>query len=551
MTRCCGLTRREIMQWGAIVAASPLLSALADPERAYGLTRAAAANPAVPIHLELVTLTETTAILTWFTGDPTRLDEAGRPAPMPADTEVLLGTSPTDLRQVFYDATATPYHYVELSGLEPGRPYVYLARSGGAPATSAVSAFGFPAGTSTANGSPSGPFLFTTPKPPPGSFLFAIALCNDLHLGETVAGLATTQGGVELPPGIRQREGQPPYPEVMASALATETRQRGANVLLAAGDLSSEAAQLDVDDAKQFLDAFGTYEETYLVARGNHDRPHTGDKVAACSAVPGADGYHDCFRDSFFPSGDTWFARQAFGLRLLGLDTYDKIGNGGDNGVMSDGQFAFVRDQLTAYPDQPTLVFGHHPITLESSLDNTRPLLFDLATQQSLALEQLYASSPGVVLHHAGHTHRNKLTTSITAPHVTFQEVAAVKEYPGGFHLLRVHTGGYALNFYKFRDALAREWTERSRPEYGGQAPFYTFGTSADRNTVVARDLSGLHSAATSESPPIHEAAVPNGRAGPTLPATGSDRRGVTLAAATAAAAAVSAELWLQRAARR
>jgi hypothetical protein len=542
MTRCCGLTRREVLQWGAIVAASPLLAALPDPERAYGLTRAAAANPAIPIHLELVTLTETTAILTWFTGDPTRLDEAGRPAPMPADTEVLLGTSPADLRQVFYDPTPTPYHYVELTGLEPGRPYVYVARSGGLPATTAVSAFGFPAGSSAINGSPSGPFLFATPEPPPGAFLFAIALCNDLHLGETVAGLATTQAGIELPPGIRQREGQPPYAEVMAAALAAETRERGADVLLAAGDLSSEASQLDVHDAKRFLDAFGAYEETYLVARGNHDRPHTGDGVGACSAVPDADGYHDCFRDSFFPTGETWFAREAFGLRMLGLDTYDKLGNGGDNGVMSAEQFAFVRDQLTANPDQPTIVFGHHPVTLESSLDNTRPLLFDLETQQSMQLEQLYAPSPGVLIHHAGHTHRNKLTTSLTAPHVTFQEVAATKEYPGGFHLLRVHTGGFALNFYKFRGALAQEWTERSRPEYGGLAPFYTFGTMADRNTVVARDLSDLQPVRASDPPFIHDAAAP---AAP-LPATGADRGALTLAATTAAAAAISAEIWLR-----
>jgi hypothetical protein len=331
------------LQWGAIVAASPLLSALGDPERAYGLTRQVASNPAVPMLLELVTVTETSAILTWFTGDPTRLDEAGRPMPMPADTEVLLGTSPADLRQVFYDATPTPYHYVELTGLEPGRPYLYLARSGGVPATTAVTATGFPpAGTSAVSGSVSGPFAFATPEPPPGSFLFAIALCNDLHLGETVAGLATTQAGMELPPGIRQREGQPPYAEVMAAALAAETRQRGADVLLAAGDLSGEAGQLEVTDAKRFLDAFGAYEETYLVARGNHDRPHTDDEAAACSAVPDHDGYHDCFRDSFFPTGQTWFAREAFGLRLLGLDTYDKIGNGGDNGIMSDEEFGLV-----------------------------------------------------------------------------------------------------------------------------------------------------------------------------------------------------------------
>ncbi len=460
---------------------------------------------------------------------------------MPADTEVLLGTSPASLQQVFHDATPTPYHYVEIEGLEPGQTYFYIARSNGVPATTAVSAFGFPAGTSAVNGNVGGPFVFTTPQPPPGAFLFAVALCNDLHLGETVAGLATTQAGQQIPPGIVQAPGQPPYAEVMAAALAAESRQRGAHVLLAAGDISSEAAQIDVADAKAFLDAFGPYLDSYLVARGNHDRPHTGDAAAACSPVAAHDGYHDCFVDSFFPDGHTWFAKEAFGVRLLGLDTYDKIGSGGDNGVMSPEQFAFVTEELTRDPDQPTIVFGHHPITLESSIDNTRPLMFDLETQQSMALEALYAKSSGVFLHHAGHTHRNKLTSSVTAPHVAFQEVAAVKEYPGGFHLLRVHRGGYAMNFYKFKGDLAQEWTERSRPEYGGLAPFYTFGTTADRNSVVGRDFSGLQAAMAPSGPFIHD------EPGRSLPATGADRGGLPVAAAAAATAALTAEAWLRR----
>ena len=118
--------------------------------------------------------------------------------------------------------------------------------------------------------------------------------------------------------------------------------------------------------------------------------------------------------------------------------------------------------------------------------------MFDLDPQQAAQLEGLYAKAPGVFLHHSGHTHRNKRTISTTAPGIVFQEVAAVKEYPGGFHLLRVHTGGYALNFYKFRDRDAQAWSERSRPEYAGLAPFYTFGNASDRNAVFARDLSGL-----------------------------------------------------------
>ena len=42
---------------------------------------------------------------------------------------------------------------------------------------------------------------FVTPQPPPGTYLFSVALCNDLHLGEKTAGLATSLAGQGLPPG--------------------------------------------------------------------------------------------------------------------------------------------------------------------------------------------------------------------------------------------------------------------------------------------------------------------------------------------------------------
>lgn len=479
---CCHLTRRQLLRFGGLVAASPFLSALADVERAYGLTRAVQDGPMVAVNLELVTVTESTATLTWFTGDPSRADTAGRPAPVPADTEVLLGTSPDTLQTVFHDAAAAPYHHVELTGLEPGRPYFVAARSNGVPATPAVSSMGGLPTTSASRALAGAPLAFTTPLPPPGSFLFAIALCNDLHLGETVAGLATQQGGQEIPPGIRQVEGRPPYPAIMSAALAVEARERGAALLLAAGDISAEAGEPDVRDAKSYLDRFGKLGKDYLVARGNHDRFHTNADT-------------DTFRDVFFKKRDTWFRTEVNGLRIIGLDTYDTRGNGGDNGVMSDEQEAFVAAELNADPDRPTLVFGHHPVTIEATMTSVPPYTFDMERQQAGRLETMYAGAPGVFLHHAGHTHRNKRTVSETAPGVVFQEVAAVKEYPGGFHLLRVFTGGYALNFHKFHDPLAQEWAERSRPEYGGLAPFYTFGNASDRNAVFTRDLSGLRPA--------------------------------------------------------
>lgn len=485
------MSRREFVRWAGLVAATPLLLSL--EERAARATTA----PVAAINLELVTVTESSAVLTWFTGDPsTPPDSFGRLAPAGADTEVWMGTSPRRLRQVHQDDTQTPYHYAEITDLEPGQTYFVVARSNGVPAVPSSSGSGSPLGSSVVRASAAPAASFRTPLPPPGALLFSVALCNDLHLGETVAGLAATVPGIGgVPPGISQIAGQAAYAEIMAGALRAEARERGASVLMAAGDITSEAGQMEVTTAKGYLDDFGTYETDYFVTRGNHDRPHNTSDASTCRAAPGADGYHDCFVDSFFPDGPTWYETEVNGLRIVGLDTYDKPppANGGDNGIMGAEQFAWLRDRLTIDPDTPTLVAGHHPVTVEADVTTVgKPTMFDLDPQQALELEALYAKSPGVFLHHAGHTHRNKRTLSVTAPHVAFQEVAAVKEYPGGFHLLRVFSGGYAMNFYKFRDLDAQAWAERSRPEYAGLAPHYTFGNASDRNTVFSRDFTGL-----------------------------------------------------------
>ncbi|GAB4583507.1 hypothetical protein [Nocardia sp. IFM 10818] len=91
--------------------------------------------------------------------------------------------------------------------------------------------------------------------------------------------------------------------------------------------------------------------------------------------------------------------------------------------------------------------------------------------------------------------HRNRRTRPDLPIAVEFLEVAATKEYPGGYTLLRLYEGGYTANFYKTRTAAARLWSTRTRSEYFGLFPEYTLGTTADRNHVVRRDLSGLQPA--------------------------------------------------------
>jgi 3',5'-cyclic-AMP phosphodiesterase len=188
----------------------------------------------------------------------------------------------------------------------------------------------------------------------------------------------------------------------------------------------------------------------------------------------------------------TYFLTDLSGLHVIGLDTYDKPCNGGDAGGLSPAQLDWFQRDLAAHKVQPRVVFGHHPLVVqESAFSITASNSVD-ATQAATILDW-YAQTPGVFLHHAGHTHRNHRTVSPSAPGVTMQEVAAAKEYPGGFSILRPHTEGYAMNFYKSRGDLAREWSERSRLEIIGLWPQFAFGnTVADRNSVASVDLSGL-----------------------------------------------------------
>lgn len=440
---------------------------------------AAQPNPILAGDLEVVTVTDRSAILTWTTRAP---DAAGRLVPVATDGEVrlILADSPRAPVPVWAAQTRTPFHYAQVDGLEPGRRYRFEAWSQGVRAVPAPHLI---------THLPDSPELlgeFSTLVPPPGRLLRTVALVNDVHYGEEVSGLVVG----DLPPGFRQEPGLPPYPEVMLTALLDDLRRpdRDAGMLLLAGDLTSEATPAETRGVRAHLDAWGTAGTDYLVVRGNHDRPHVGDDYRACPAVPGSGTHFDCWAQEFGPRQQL-VEQDLGGLRLLGLDTSELDGSGG---TIERPQLDRVREILRADPDRPTLVFGHHPVTVESGLTNTAGPGFILNRRDSVELQALYERAPGVFLHHSGHTHRNRRTRPDAACAVEFLEVAAVKEYPGGYSLVRIYEGGYMLNFYKTRTEHARRWSTLTRGEYFGLFPDYTLGTFADRNHVVARDFSGL-----------------------------------------------------------
>lgn len=515
MDECCGSARRQLAaaEAAAIEAAGPWEAAPSGTD-----------GSGLHVHdLELVTVTDTSFVLTWHTADgpppATPFHPVQQPGPVPTGGMVRYGTDPGRLdAAVAEPGEATAYHYVEVTGLRPGTTYYYQVVSAGvAAAPRRYPRLTFPPGGMELPADPADPRLaqcvaellssgvvlsaspgsVTTLVPPPGPLLFTVALCNDLHLGETVSGLAAD----DFPPGFTQAPGLPPYPVVMADSMISDARSRGADVLIAAGDMTAASLPGQAVASRNLLDGFGTLTRSgvlaagsYVVARGNHDQyavagtGPAGSAAASAGVKPAAAGLDSLAAVYGLPRGRLT-ATELGGLRLIGLDTTTGTTAGG---TVSDEQLAALSELLRAAPDQPTLVFGHHPVTSESAFTMVAGPSFGLDRRSAGRLEQLYAAAPGVFLHHSGHTHRNLRTTSPAAPGVEFLEVAAVKEYPGGFALLRVYQGGYMLNFYKSSSDLARQWSQTTSGEYLGLYPAYTIGSLADRNHVVERDFAAL-----------------------------------------------------------
>jgi 3',5'-cyclic-AMP phosphodiesterase len=513
---CCGLTRRQLLRLTSAAVAGGLALPVLQAVRASAAGGTDGSGLYVQ-DLELVTVTDTSFVLTWYTASAPEpavpYQPTQEPAPVITDGVVRYGTDPDRLdRQAWEYGAGTAYHHVEVTGLRPGTTYYYQACSAGvAAAPRLYPQLTFPPGGLVIPPNPTdvqleailaellssgvalsaSPGSVTTLVPPPGRLLFTVALSNDVHTGETVSGLATST----FPPGFSQLPGLPPYPVVMAESMTADAAARGADVLIVAGDLTAANLPDQLAGSKALLDQFGnlTLSGTlrpgdYVVARGNHDQPQNGSAYASCSPV-GTTGYYDCLPAVYDLPQGTLTTTEVGGLRLVGLDTTTL---NTPSGAIVDDEFDALQQVLADQPDQPTLVFGHHPVTDESAYSTIAGPGFDLDRADAARLEALYAATPGVFFHHSGHTHRNLRTSSPVATGVDFLEVAATKEYPGGFVLLRVYQGGYMANFYKSSSALARQWSQTSSGEYLGLYPAYTLGALTDRNRVAARNFSAL-----------------------------------------------------------
>lgn len=248
MDDCCGFSRRDFFR----LASAGVPAQAVSPELSTAWAAAPSGTDGSGLYvsdLELVTVTDASFVLTWHTADgqpPAMPYHPGQqPGPVVTDGLVRYGTDPGRLdTEVREPGAGTAYHYVEITGLRPGTTYYYQAFSGGvAAAPRLYPRLTFPPGGLEIPADPDDPRLaacvaellssgvvlsaspgsVTTLVPPPGRLLFTLALCNDVHIGETVSGLAAG----DFPPGFSQSPGLPPYPDVMAESMITDARARG------------------------------------------------------------------------------------------------------------------------------------------------------------------------------------------------------------------------------------------------------------------------------------------------------------------------------------
>src|SRR2546423_1008328 len=104
----------EVLRSGALLASALLRAVSAARTRLPHLHAVAA------VHLELVTLTEDRAVITWHTGVPGTDDGLGHMLPAVTEGEVVYGTHPGRLNRTAGENLPTAHHHVELTGLEPG-----------------------------------------------------------------------------------------------------------------------------------------------------------------------------------------------------------------------------------------------------------------------------------------------------------------------------------------------------------------------------------------------------------------------------------------------
>ena len=413
--------------------------------------RSESAPTTLVCNAELASVADDSAVVTWVTN---------KTAPSNVECWGLDGSD--------CSASSDPgiNHAVEIAGLAPGTIYYYRIATDALPALPTLQS----------------PGIFRT-LDRPGEYLYSFASLNDMHVGETVSGQLTSVGGNPVPPSFAQAD--PPYWKVMNEGAVAGIQSRGVAFTIVKGDVTSDGTQTAA--AASMLSPLSNV----FAIRGNHDKslPAFLAGVYDPRGNPSITSVNDHSTEAD-PHLDFSFAAPAGGgeLFFVALDSWDNdmplppSAPLQPPGAVGGGRF--TADQL-AWLDQElgrgkhTFVYLHHPVSEIASVTAVPPVIFTVRQPDAALFLQKIAAHPNVVGVLSGHTHRNWITPSLLAPGVPFVETAASKEYPGGYTIYKVFTGGYVQTFYKCTTADCLAWSEKTRGEYFDLYPIYTSMTGA------------------------------------------------------------------------
>lgn len=425
--------------------------------------------------LELVTVTDTGAILTWETNQP-------------ADTRVRWG-----IRADHLDGSAqteqapTRYHACELQGLRPGTEYHYVCQSG----------------TARASIGPLSSGRFTTLTPPPGRELFAFATMTDTHVGESRTARLVLPDGKVVSEGVRWREPDLPGWRLVLTDCVDQINSRSVAFTIIKGDITHGTGPEEFPPARQLLDRL---RRPYYVVCGNHDALKPFLRTFALPV--------------------TWYSFDHQGFHFVVLDTeaFEPVSDSD-----TEPQFAWLADDLRKHKDSWTFVFCHRPVTpklnrgevglannslfamarsmAEKRGGGTAARIMDTATgrrsvihrKNAERLAQLFREHGRIAGVFAGHLHRNYVGFwPEQTGNLPYVETASTKEYPCGYAITRVFEGGYMQSYYPGRDPRVLEWSSMTREAYTNFGLGVKAGTLSDRNFVVRFDKLNLTPATTS-----------------------------------------------------
>lgn len=284
--------------------------------------------------------------------------------------------------------------------------------------------------------------------PEPGELLATFATVNDVHFGETTAGVME---GSDIGPVCSVGPGDEPYPDVMSRGAIREILAFDPAALIVKGDLTSTGTAAEYERFLSFYEApFG---DRLTFVRGNHESYYGTD----FGAIP--------TQEVVLP-----------GARLAVIDT--SVARA-ETGAVHAEQLDWL-DALAAESDRPVVVFGHHH-PWDPSSDEYPTHYFGIRPDDSERLVDVVARRPTIIGYFAGHTHRNRVRHFAATGNLPWVEVASVKEFPGTWAEYRVFDGGIVQIHHRISTPEALAWSEKTKFMYAGLFHDYAFGSLSDR----------------------------------------------------------------------